>query len=183
MSSTSFTHPYARAFLETAPQGYDIERFLADGASLVRAIEKNLTLRAFLGAPAVPVEAKRRAVADLAGKAGLDAFGARFFEVLLKNRRILDSGAILQSLRQTWDARRGVIEGKVTVAAPIGEAEKATIEQALSARLGSTVRVKVDVDPGILAGFVAHVGSIVFDASAAAGIRRFQEQAKGRTGA
>ncbi len=180
---SAIARPYARAFLEAAPAGYDVEGFLARAGSLARAIESDVTLRAFLSAPAVPEEAKRKTVAELSTRCGLDAFGARFFEVMLKNRRLLEAGAILQTLRESWDAKQGVLEGRVTVAAPIGEAEKASIEQALAERLKGTVRLKVAVDPKILAGFVARVGSNVFDASAAEGIRRFRQQAKGKTGA
>lgn len=178
----SFAMPYARAFLETAPKGYDVEGFLASAGDLARAIEKDPTLRAFLAAPAVPEEAKRKAIAELATRAGVDAFGARFLELLLRHRRILGTGVILQGVRKSFDASRGMLEGSVIVAAPIGDAERATIEQALGAKLNGRVRLKVAVDPKILGGFVARVGSSVFDASAAAGIRRFQEQAKG-TGA
>ena len=178
----SFAMPYARAFLETAPKGYDVEGFLASAGDLARAIEKEPALRAFLAAPAVPEDAKRKAVAELAARSGVDAFGGRFLELLLRHRRILDTGVILQGVRKSFDASRGMLEGNVTVAAPIGDAERATIEQALGAKLNGRVRLKVAVDPKILGGFVARVGSSVFDASAAAGIRRFQEQAKG-TGA
>jgi len=178
----SFAMPYARAFLETAPKGYDVEGFLASAGDLARAIEKEPALRAFLAAPAVPEDAKRKAIAELAARAGVDAFGARFLELLLRHRRILGAGVILQGVRESFDASRGMLEGSVTVAAPIGDAERATIEQALGAKLKGLVRLKVAVDPKILGGFVARVGSSVFDASAAAGIRRFQEQAKG-TGA
>ena len=178
----SFAMPYARAFLETAPKGYDVEGFLASAGDLARAIEKDPALRAFLAAPAVPEEAKRKAIAELAARAGVDAFGARFLELLLRHRRILGTGVILQGVHKAFDASRGMLEGSVIVAAPIGDAERATIEQALGAKLNGRVRLKVAVDPKILGGFVARVGSSVFDASAAAGIRRFQEQAKG-TGA
>ena len=179
----SFAMPYARAFLESAPKGYDVEAFLGAGGELARAIETDPTLTAFLSSPGVPDEAKRKAVAELAGRGGVDAFGTRFLELLLRHRRILATGAILAAIRDGYDAEQGILQGHVTVAAPIGEAEKTRIEEALGARLDSRVRVKVAVDPKILAGFVARVGSSVFDASAAAGIRRFQEQAKGRTGA
>jgi F-type H+-transporting ATPase subunit delta len=179
---SAFSHPYAKAFLEMAPKGYDVEQFLSNAGELAKAITSDSPLKAFLATPAVPEDAKRKAVAALSARVGLDEFGARFLEVLLKNRRILETGVILKSLRESWDASRGVVEGRVTVAAPIGEAEKASLERALSERMGSSVKVKVDVDPKILAGFVAHVGSNVFDASARAGIRRFQEKAKG-TGA
>src|SRR5262245_50409454 len=179
----SFAQPYAKAFLEAAPQGYDVEAFLGAGGGLARAIEQDRALRAFLSAPAVPEYARRKALAELAKRSGVDAFGTRFLELLLRHRRLLALGAILQSVQDAYDAERGVLEGRVTVASPIGDAEKATIEQALGAKLNGKVRLKVSVDPKILGGFVARVGSSVFDASAVAGIRRFQEQAKGRTGA
>jgi F-type H+-transporting ATPase subunit delta len=179
----SFAQPYARALLEASPKGYDVEAFLAAAGGIAGAIEHDRTLRAFLSAPAVPEDARRKALAELAQRTGVDTFGTRFLELLLRHRRLLSLGAILQAVRDAYDAERGVLEGRVTVAAAIGDAEKAAIEQALGAKLNGKVRLKVSVDPKILGGFVARVGSSVFDASAVAGIRRFQEQAKGRTGA
>ena len=59
---SSFTRPYARAFLEAAPAGYDVARFLEAGETMARAIAANPELRAFLLAPNVPREAKSKAV-------------------------------------------------------------------------------------------------------------------------
>jgi F-type H+-transporting ATPase subunit delta len=177
------TQPYARAFFETAPAGYDVPRFLESAAALVAAIEDNPVLRGFLAAPAVPEEAKTRALSELGAKAGLDDLGRRFFQVLLKNHRLLQAGEIVQALRKANDARSGIVEGRVTVAAPIGEAERARIEEALASRVGGSVRLGVEVDPAILAGFVAHVGSNVFDASAATAVRLFEEKAREGRGA
>jgi F-type H+-transporting ATPase subunit delta len=179
---SAFAQSYARAFLETAPPDYDMERFLENAESLARAIQENATLRAFLSAPAVPHAAKTEALARLSEKTGLDVFGQRLFQVMLRNHRLLDAGDILQSLREANDAKHGIVQGRVTVAAPIAEDEKRSIEEALSGRIGAKVRLRMEVDPSILAGFVAHVGSSVFDASVVAAIRRFQEQARGRTG-
>jgi F-type H+-transporting ATPase subunit delta len=176
-----FAHSYARAFLETAPAGYDMARFLESAGSLARAVSENVTLRAFLSAPAVPHAAKTAALAQLAGRVGLDEFGQRFFQVMLKNHRLLEVEQILRSLREESDSRQGIVRGRVTVAAPIGDREKTAIEEALTGRIGGKVRLSAEVDPAILAGFVARVGSNVFDASAATAIRRFREKAIGRT--
>ena len=180
---SAFTHPYARAFLESAPAGYDVDKFLEGAAVLSRAVTGDPDLREFLASPAVPHEAKRKALAALASRAGIDAFGARFFEVVLGNRRILESGEILKSLSAANDARNGIVRGRATVASAITDPEREKIEEAVAARVGGKVRLVVDIDPGILAGFVAHVGSNVFDASARGAIRRFEVEAKERTGA
>jgi len=88
---SSFTRPYARAFLEAAPPGYDIARFLEAGQTMANAFLANPSLRAFLLAPNVPREAKSKALAALSGKAGLDEYGARFLQVLLRNHRLLEA--------------------------------------------------------------------------------------------
>jgi F-type H+-transporting ATPase subunit delta len=176
-------HSYARAFLETAPAGYDMARFLEKAGSLARAVAENSTLRAFLSAPAVPQAAKTGTLAQLARRVGLDEFGQRFFQVMLKNHRLLEADEVLRRLREENDARQGIVQGRVIIAAPIGDEEKTAIEEALAGRIGGKVRLRTEIDPAILAGFVARVGSNVFDASAATAIRRFREIGIGRTGA
>ncbi|HEY3204034.1 MAG TPA: ATP synthase F1 subunit delta [Thermoanaerobaculia bacterium] len=180
---SAFTHPYARAFIEMAPTGYDFGAFLESAGILTRSVQENRTLRAFLATPAVPLDAKRRAVEELAARAGIDPFGRRFFQVLLNNHRLLEAEQIVRSVRDAHDAKQGIVQGKLTVAAAIEDEEKKSIEEALANRVGGRVRLRVDVDPAILAGFVARVGSTVFDASATAAVRRFQQQAIARTGA
>jgi F-type H+-transporting ATPase subunit delta len=180
---SSFTHPYARAFLECAPAGYDFGAFLEAADSLTAALEASPPLRAFLRAPAVPYEAKSKALVELTARAGLDAYGSRFLQVLLKNHRLLEAGQVLRAVREENDTRQGIVRAKITVAAPIAEPEKKMIEEAIAARTGKKVRLQLDQDSKILGGFIARVGSNVFDGSAAAAIRKFQEQVRERTGA
>jgi F-type H+-transporting ATPase subunit delta len=177
---SSFTRPYARAFLEAAPAGYDIAGFLAAGETMAQAFATNPPLRAFLQAPNVPREAKSKALAALSARAGLDEYGARFLQVLLRNHRLLEAGEVLRALRDLNDARRNILRVRVTVPAPLTDAEKATVEAAIAARTGKTVQSQIDLDPTLLGGFIARAGSQVFDGSVAAAIRRFQTQVKER---
>ena len=72
---------------------------------------------------------------------------------------------------------------RVTAATALTDAEKKAVEDALAARTGKVVKSQIDLDPGLIGGFVARAGSQIFDGSVAAAIRRFQTQAKERTGA
>ena len=67
---SSFTHPYARAFLEAAPPGYDVAGFLEAGQNMANAFKANPALRAFLLAPNVPRDAKSKAIAAIAARVG-----------------------------------------------------------------------------------------------------------------
>lgn len=180
---SSFTHPYARAFLEAAPPGYDIGGFLEAGQSMARSFESNPKLRAFLLAPNVPREAKSKAIAELSEKVGLDPYGSRFLQVMLRNHRLLEAAAVFKALRDLNDSRQGILRVRVTVPGPLVEQEKQAIKEAIALRTGKSVEMQFDFDGHLLGGFIARAGSHVYDGSVAAAIRRFQLQAKERTGA
>jgi F-type H+-transporting ATPase subunit delta len=178
---SAFARGYAQAFLGAAPAGYDVEDFLLRADAIRRAIAQEPRLRAFFGAPAVPLGPKRKVLDELAGKAGLDLFGRRFFTLLLTNRRLLDLPRILTALHEEADRASGVIEARVTVAAPMADAERARISEALGRAVGRRVRLKTQVDEKILGGFIARVGSELFDASIQHAIEQFQQRVSEET--
>ncbi len=174
-----FARPYAQAFLETLPEGYDVDGFLSAAGVIVQAMSADSRLRNFLAGPSVPVDAKRRVLEDLCARAGVDEVGRRFLGLVLANRRIANLSEILSAVRSARDRATGVVEARVTVAAPLADGEERRIQEALARQTGRRVRMKVDVDRNILAGFVARVGSEIFDASAARAIERFEKDAAG----
>jgi F-type H+-transporting ATPase subunit delta len=180
---SSFTRPYARAFVEAAPKGYDFVAFLEAGEAMARSFEDNPKLRGFLLAPNVPREAKRKTIDQLAAKVGMDAYGTRFLQVLLRNHRLLEAGAVFRALRDLYDEIQGILRVDVTVAGPLNETETEAIRSALSARTGKKVKMQIAVDPKVIGGFVARAESRVFDGSVAAAIRRFQDQVSQTLGA
>jgi F-type H+-transporting ATPase subunit delta len=180
---TAFARSYARAFLQTAPKGYDVDHFLDGARAIDRAVAEDSRLKAFFTSPAVPPQAKKGALARLATQAGLDEFGARLLDVALENRRLPALSQILVAIREQADLASGVVAARVTVATPVGDAERERIAGALARSVGRRVRLEMDVDGKILGGFVARVGSEVFDASVRHAVERFAEQTKERAGA
>jgi len=180
---SSFATPYARAFLEAAPKDYDIAAFLAAGETMAAAFASNPTLRAFVLAPNVPREAKSQAIAALAARAGLDEYGARFLQVMLRHHRLLEAAAVFRALRDLDDQKRNILRVRVAVPAALNEAQKKRVEEAIARRTGKTVMSQIEIDPALLGGFVARAGSQVFDGSVAASVRRFQTTVTEKTGA
>lgn len=176
---TRLGRSYAEAFLDSAPAGHDTEGFL-ESAGALRAALAQERVRTFFLAPAVPLPVKRNVLDELASRAQVDDFGRRFFHVVLENRRIGNVGEILSAVANAYDRRRGVVEARVAVASSIDESEKKRMADALSQRVGKSVRVILETDPRILGGFVARIGSEVFDASTARAIERFAENVKER---
>ena len=98
-----FARPYAQAFLETVPEGYDVEGFLSAAGAIVRAMAEDARLRHFLAGPSVPADAKRRVLDDLSTRAGVDDVGRRLLGLVLANRRISARSGIGRSA----SSRRG----------------------------------------------------------------------------
>jgi F-type H+-transporting ATPase subunit delta len=107
----------------------------------------------------------------------VDDFGRRFLRLALDKRRILFLEEILGAIRDARDRQLGIVEALITVATALRDGDREHIEQVLAHQLGRRIRMVVRVDPKILAGFVARVGSEVFDASAVRAIERFHEEA------
>ncbi len=173
---SAFARSYAQAFLGVATPGYDVADFLERADAIRKAVLTEPRLKGFFAAPAIPAPVKQKVMEELAGKAGLDPFGSRFFQVLLQHRRLFDVGPILQSIRAEADRLSGVVQAVVTVATPMTAVEKEKIAAALGRVVGRRVRLTMDVDEKILGGFVARVGSEMFDASIRRAIEQFQEQ-------
>jgi F-type H+-transporting ATPase subunit delta len=180
---SAFARSYARAFLESVASGYDIDEFLSRAESVRRALSTDSRLKAFLSIPSIPRDSKHKVLEELARRAGLDPSGARFLDLVLANGRLLHLPDILSTVREESDRRRGLVQAVVTVAAPIGAEEEKRIADRLSRTVGKNVRVRVEVDPAILGGFVARVGSEVFDASARGAVEAFSQHAKEIAGA
>ena len=180
---TAFALPYARAFLEAAPKDYDIAAFLAAGETMAAAFAANPTLRAFVLAPNVPRDAKSKALDALAARAGLDEYGARFLQLMLRHHRLLEAAAVFKTLRDLFDERRHILRVRIAVPAALTDAQKRRVEEAIARRTGKTVMSQIEIDPALLGGFVARAGSQVFDGSVAASVRRFQTTVTEKTGA
>ena len=179
---TPLSRSYAQALLDSAPAGFDAGRFLEGARAVERAIAGDPRLKAFFGTPGIAADVKAKTLEDLARRAGLDDFGRKFLGVVLAHRRILHLAEILAGVSQMHDAREGVVTARVTVPAPLTEAERQRLEAALARRVGRRVRIQLDVDPKTLAGFVARVESNVFDASVGQAIERFRNEARQKAG-
>ena len=109
----------------------------------------------------------------------------RSFLALVAQRRRLDIlGEILTAYRASVDEAAGRIRARVRSAATLSDTARAALRERLGRRLGKTVLLDTEVDPGLLGGFVAEVGSRVLDMSVAGQLAALRERIiKGAGGA
>lgn len=170
-----FARPYARAILDVAgtPQKaneirHELERFeeARRGAS---------DLQEFYANPGIETDVKIAVTRKIADRLRLSELTVKVLEVLIRNHRINDAGAIAAAVAAYVNQQLDIVVADVRTAHRLSEAETAELQATLSKRFGKGVEIHLTVDPTLLGGFVARVGSEIYDASVAGKIERFRE--------
>jgi F-type H+-transporting ATPase subunit delta len=175
MADGSLARRYAKAFLEIAREDGHVDRLGQDLERFWRVCE--LEQGALAGALSNPVitHAERRTVLDrvLPGLA-LHHHTVNFLRLLLDKGRFVALGDILREYRALADEEFGRVRAVVTTAAPLDGHTRDAVAAALASATGKKVLVETRVDPSLLGGMVARVGSRVYDASLRSRLERLQ---------
>jgi len=171
-----FARPYGKAIMDVAES---TEKAAALHAELVRFAEVlggSEELRIVFENPGVETAAKIRVVEAVAGRLGTSPLGLRVLDVLVKNDRINDIDDILEALGDMINSATNTVVAEVKSAHPLDDAEREKLRQVLESKLGQKVQLEVTTDASLLGGFVATVGSEIWDASVVAQINKLREQ-------
>jgi F-type H+-transporting ATPase subunit delta len=161
----SIARRYAKALFSLAVEKGRIEPWSDSLLALGKAIEDSTELRDVLQNPAYPREIRAAVVARLTEPLQLDAAPAALLQLLGERNRLGGLSGIVAAFRELADVELGRVRAKVTSAVPLDDAAIIAIAEKLSAATQKKVLVERAVDPAILGGVVAQVGSVVYDGS------------------
>lgn len=128
-------------------------------------LRENADLRILFSTPAISTVKKRAVLAELAPRLGLDPLTKNFLSVVIHHDRMNLIGEIAAAFRTLLDERTGVAVAEITTARPLDETEKQDLAAALAARTGRQVRMQFSLDPALIGGVTARVGSTIYDGS------------------
>ena len=175
---------YARALHALASDGRRAVAVADELAGFEQLLLAERELREALLRPWVKAATKRGIVLEVAAQLGLSPLTRNFLALVAQRRRLDLLGEILVAYRTSVDAAAGRLRAHVRSAAPLSDAERAALRERLGRRLGKTVLLDTEVDPGLLGGFVAEVGGRVLDMSVAGQLAALRERIiKGAGGA
>jgi len=130
--------------------------------------------------PAVPAPRKRDAVSELATRAQLQPVLAKLVTLLAERDRLVLLPEVLRAFRVRLLDHQNVVRAEVTTAMPIGPDRLGQIQRGLAQTTGRTVLLDSRVDPALVGGLVARVGSVVYDASLTTQLRKMKDRLEER---
>ena len=176
MSNQASANRYAKALLDVAIKEADpvkVEQDLGAFAELFATYED---LRRSLTNPVVPVHAKRAVIEQLTARLQPSAPVAKLLLLLADRDRLELLPDMVSAYRERLMDHQNVVRAEVVSTIPLAEDRANQLKQKLAAVTGRTVQLATRVDPSIVGGLVARVGTVVYDGSIATQLSKMKER-------
>jgi F-type H+-transporting ATPase subunit delta len=126
--------------------------------------------------PVIPVSRKRAAVAELTARAGVAPVLGKLLFLLATRDRLVLLPDLLAAYRQRLLDHLKIVRAEVTTAVPLPADRVTAVAQGLARMTGRKVTLETRVDPSIVGGLVARIGSTVYDGSVTRQLERMREK-------
>lgn len=181
-SAVSFR--YARALVDVvtspgAPAAGDPRVLAGQLKEFAQVLEQNSELKILFATPAISAARKLTVLSEIAPKMGLNAVAHNFLGVVLEHERFAMLADIVEAFELLLNERLGIVVAQVSSARALGDTEKQALETALRQRTGKQVQMKFSLDPTLIGGVTAQVGSTIYDGSVRGQLERLRAELAG----
>lgn len=176
MTARAAARRYARALFDVALAEGSPEQVQGELRQFADLVRGNEALWNVFGNPAIPAARKHGLVKALLDRIGPISAPLAKLLLLLADR---DRVALLPDVADAYDERvldyQKVVRGGVTTAVPLDANRLRALEDSLGRLTGRRVVLQPNVDPAIIGGVVAKLGSLVYDGSVATQLEKMKE--------
>lgn len=175
MNEGSVGRRYARAIFSIARDEGLVEQIGRDLAAFARQIEiGGKPLQDVLYTPLYTPSERAGVISRLIPGLGLHPHTGRLIGLLVEKNRLEAFPDIVRAYGELADDAAGRVRASLTSTAPLTPAMRQQVVDALSKATGRQVVLETQVDPSLLGGMVARVGTWLFDASVKARLEQLK---------
>ena len=177
MSLQAVARRYAGALFDVARAQGSLDSARSSLASVTHEIDAHDDLKKVIGSPAVPIQ-RKRAILDavLAELPGISVEVTRLLAALADRDRL----GLLNNVNAAFEDRvledKRIVNAEVVTAAPLDADRQTRLAEALGKAVGREVHVNARVDPSIIGGVIAKIGSVVYDGSVTRQLEKMKTQ-------
>jgi len=167
---------YAIALFDVLQKTGDQGRAEQDLETLRTALRSHAELAKVFENPAVPASKKRAIVEAILAGSDVSPEVRRLLLMLAERDRLSLLPDVADAYAERLRKLRHVVTAELTTAMPLPDAQRASLVAALGKAAGSHVALTEKIDPSIIGGVIARVGSVVFDGSVLTQIERMRRR-------
>jgi len=176
MSSRASAARYARALFDVALKESDPAQMERDLGAFATLLSSNGELQVALTNPGVPVAGKRSLTDAIAARLDLASPVRKLLGLLAERDRLALVPDLLTVYRERLLEHQRIVRAEVTTATPLPADRAEQIQSRLAQITGQRVDVTTSVDPSIIGGIVARIGSTVYDGSVATQLSKIRQR-------
>jgi len=166
MSLRTSANRYAKALFDVAlTEQADLAKIDQDLAGFSDLLAGNRELMLAAEQTGVPDAARIGIIERIADQLGLAGPLKKILVMLTADRKLVLVKHLSESYRERLLAHQNVVRGDLTSATPLAPEKAKAIEDSLSTVTGKKVHLTQHVDPSLIGGVVARIGSTVYDGS------------------
>ncbi len=177
MTDKGAARRYAGALFDVMARSGDPAGAGRDLRAVNALVSGHAELLRALTSPAVSAPKKRAVlVSVLQAAGGVGPEVTRMVELMAERDRL----GLLADTTEAFDGRLRdadrVVPAEVVTAVPLSDAQRMSVQTAIAKAAGKDVALSARVDPAIIGGIVARVGSVVFDGSVTRQLERLKQR-------
>ncbi len=174
----SLARRYARALLGLAQGGPQRDKFAKDLDAFADICKRQdsygVVVLSVLASERHSMTDRKKVIDGFIRRLGGDAMLGKFLHYVLERGRFVGVPEIARAYRRMADEAAGRVNAEITSAAPLAPAALAKIKLALETATGKQVIATNEVDPELIGGVIAKVGSYVVDGSVRAALAQLK---------
>jgi len=174
-----FASRYARALVDVLLEpGSQLkpEQAVAQLRAASQMLSQSAELRIAMLTPAISASRKRAVMGKLLDEQGASAIIKNFVYVVIDHRRIGHFSQIVEAFEIVLDERLGFARAEIVSSAPLDASRSATLESELSQLTGKRMRMRFAVNPDLLGGATARIGSTLYDGSLSGQLQQLRRE-------
>ncbi len=176
MPSRASASRYARALFDVALNESDPVQAERDLSAFASLLTSSPELQSVLTNPGVPVAGKRAVTEALTTRLEVSSPVRKLLALLAERDRLALVPDLIAVYRERLMEHQQIVRAEVTTAAPLSAERAAQLEQRLAQVTGRRVDVTTSVDPTIIGGIIARIGSTVYDGSVATQLSKIRQR-------
>lgn len=157
--------PYAEALLESARCSSLLTEIHQDLCTLSNALLESKELKTFFANPLASIEFKKNVVSTLFANQ-LNSLTLRFLFILVEKRRISFLEMIIDKYLSLLYQLELVVVAEISTSIPLTDRQQAElITKIKEITFSNTVKLVIELDQALIAGFIVKIGSKTIDTS------------------
>ncbi len=179
MAGQEAVNRYARAFVSIISKRDKPLALYREFEEFTEELTGNKSAVHYFMNPSILIRDKVKFLEALLSDAGADGVVSRLLVTLIRNNRFGILKYLVDPVRRMLYDELGMVEVKLTVPVALSAEMESRFKKAFEKKTGKKVILSTDVDPGVIGGAVARIGSLLIDGSIKTNLVKIREKLTG----